>query len=75
MIDRMGLQTVLSNQLGWTPAIPDSDKDGPDWRVWRDKLDPKPDSEDGGHLITGFNPDDLCRSLRVFTGSKPLASL
>ncbi|KAF8907313.1 hypothetical protein CPB84DRAFT_302751 [Gymnopilus junonius] len=48
------------------------DSDGPDWRNWRDKLVRKSGSEDNsGHLITGFNPDDLCRSLRVFTGTKP----
>lgn len=72
MIDRMAMQNTLSVHMGWVPAIPDSDRDGPDWRTWREKLDRKSGSENNsGHLITGFNPDDLCRSLRVFTGSKP----
>ncbi|KDR78877.1 hypothetical protein GALMADRAFT_244511 [Galerina marginata CBS 339.88] len=70
MIDRTNMANNLLTHVGWVHTIPDSERDRPDWRTWRGKLDRKSGSDTSGHLITAYNPTDSCRSLRVFTGFK-----
>ncbi|KAF8964951.1 hypothetical protein BDZ97DRAFT_1814073 [Flammula alnicola] len=66
MLDRIAMRNNLLTHIPWVQAT-----ECPNYQTWRGKLDPKSGSEArSGHLVTGYNPDDLCRSLRVFTGFK-----
>ncbi|CAA7266949.1 unnamed protein product [Cyclocybe aegerita] len=69
MLDRMAMRSNLLVHAGWSRTF--SEADSPEWATWRDSLNRKSGAEPkSGHLVTGYNPDDLCRSLRTFTGFK-----
>lgn len=69
MTDRIGMRKNLLVHSAW--AQPTFKDDQPDCQNWREKLNGKPDSDNNNaHLVTPYNPDDLCRSLRAFTARK-----
>ncbi|KAF8964930.1 hypothetical protein BDZ97DRAFT_1814044 [Flammula alnicola] len=69
MLDRIAMRNNLLTHVSWVQATSKAER--PDCQTWREKLNRKSGSEaSSGHLVTGYNPDDLCRSLRVFTGFK-----
>lgn len=69
MTDRIGMRKNLLLHSAW--AQPTSKDDQPDCQNWREKLDRKRDSvNDNAHLVTAYNPNDLCRSIRAFTAKK-----
>ena len=71
MTDRIGMRKNLLLHGAW--AQPESKGDPLDCQVWRAELDGKHDSENvnvNTHLVTAYNPDDLCRCVRAFTARK-----
>jgi len=70
MLDRMGTRNALAVHLAWVQAT--TEPETPDWKKWRETLEANSGLDsNSNHLVTAYNPDDLCRSLRVFTGVKP----
>lgn len=65
MLDRMGMRNNLATHIPWVQAT--TEPETPDWKKWRETLENTSGSDCSGHLITAYNPDDLCRSLRIFT--------
>ncbi|KAF8969218.1 hypothetical protein BDZ97DRAFT_1915561 [Flammula alnicola] len=69
MLDRIAMRNNLLTHVPWVQATSKAER--PDCQTWRETLNRKSGLEaSSGHLVTGYNPDDLCRSLRVFTGFK-----
>jgi len=68
-MDRMDMRNNLLRHINWIEKP--VDPEGTTCEIWRKNLDRKTDAEaKSGHLVTGYSPDDLCRSLRSFTGFK-----
>jgi len=69
MTDRMGMRKNLLLHTAWAQNTTRGDQ--PESQNWREKLDGKNDSDNSSsHLVTAYNPDDLCRSIRAFTARK-----
>ena len=69
MFDRMGMRNNLATHVPWVQAT--TEPETPDWKKWRETLENQSGSDCSGHLVAAYNPDDLCRSLRIFTVVKP----
>lgn len=70
MTDRIGMRKNLLVHAAW--ALSSSNRDQPPCQTWREKLDGKQDSgnKSAHFLVTAYNPDNYCRSLRAFTATK-----
>jgi len=60
MQDRIGFRSNMLAELMWT----EPDGDTPDWRVWRNSLEPSHDDQVLTHDV------DFCRSMRAIVGWK-----
>ncbi|KAF9560474.1 S-adenosyl-L-methionine-dependent methyltransferase [Agrocybe pediades] len=70
MIDRMTMGSHIVKHSVWAPSIPDP-VDHPEWRTWRNGFKESSTCDtQNEHSIAGYNPDDLCRSMRIFIGFK-----
>jgi hypothetical protein len=69
MTDRIGMRKNLLLHTAWVQ--PTSKDNQPECQNWREKLDGKHDPDNiGAHLVTAYNPDNFCRSIRAFTARK-----
>lgn len=69
MTDRIGMRKNLLVNSAWVQPM--SKDDEPPCQEWRNKLNEKHDSDNTRtHLVTAYNPDDLCRAIRAFTATK-----
>jgi len=71
MIDRIGMHKNLRLHAAWTQSFADSSHDLPEWRTWRNRLERNSVADmNDEHFVIGYNPTDLCCSMRIFTGFK-----
>ena len=68
MLDRTGLRDGLAIHIPWIQAA--TEDEWPPHLKWRKLLDPNSEEKKITHLVTPYNPNDICRSLRVFTAVK-----
>ncbi|KAF9485172.1 S-adenosyl-L-methionine-dependent methyltransferase [Pholiota conissans] len=65
MLDRIQMRNSLLRHVPWVQASTPDEQ--PPCQTWRQRLEPGEANSTSGHFVTAYNPDDLCRSLRVFT--------
>jgi hypothetical protein len=70
MQDRIAMRENLALHASW--SLSNAEADYPAWYMWRQKLERKvgTNTSPSGHLVTLWNPKDLCKSMRVFTAVK-----
>ena len=66
MQDRMNMRDRMEKALNW----PDTPGEKPDSQKWRSEFDRDPEGILGAPPRMYHNPDDICRSTRVFIARK-----